>query len=101
MKDLHRGHAVEVEHERHSKLGECPDERDRAAGKDPWHNKRKRDFSELAESGAAEIFRRFAHGRIDVGKGCQNVQIKDGIKVKGVHRDDSSELASAEPVHRM
>ena len=101
IKYLNRSHAVELKHERDAELGERPDESDRASGKEPGHDERQRDFAELAESGASEVFGGLAHSRIDVSQSRKDVQIEDGIKMQRVHRDHANKPSPPEPVHRM
>ena len=100
-KNLDRRHAVEREHERHAKLGERPDEDDRAARKQPRHDERQRDFAEFPEPGAAEVFRRLLHRGIHVGQRRQHIEVEDRVKVERVHDDHPPEPALAQPVHRV
>jgi pimeloyl-ACP methyl ester carboxylesterase len=97
-KDLHRGHPRELEHQGHAQFRKSPDKDDRPAGEEPRHNERKRDSPEFSQAGASQVFRGFFHGGIKICQGSDEVEIKNGIEVQGIHHDDSPKPALTQPV---
>ncbi len=87
-----------IEDERRAEFGEGPDEDDGGAGEDAGHGEGERDAQEIAEAAAAEIFRGFEHGGINVRKRRLQVEIRDGIDAEGDEDGERPEAAVAEPV---
>ena len=101
IKNLHRGDAGEVEHERHAQLGKRPDENNRPACEDARHDERKGDAAEFAESGATKILGRLLHRRIHICEGGEDIEIEDRVEVQGIENNDAPYPPLAQPVDRM
>jgi len=89
LKNLHRGDAVEIKHQRHAELGEGPYENNRSASKNARHDKGEGDAAEFAKSRATEVDGGFFHGGIDIGQGRDDVQIEDRVKMQGIEQNDA------------
>ena len=99
--NLHRGHAGELEHQGHAQFRKSPDEDDRPAGEEPWHDQRKRNPSEFSKTGASEVFRGLLHGGIEVREGGDDVEVENWVEMEGIHHDHAPKTALTQPVDRM
>ena len=99
--NLHRGHAGELKHQGHTQFRKGPDEDDRPAGEESWHDERKRNPPEFSKAGASEVFGGLLHGGIQIRECGDDVEVKNWVEVEGIHYDDSPEAALTQPVDRV
>ena len=100
MKNLNRGHAGEIKHQRNAQFGERPDENNRPTREDAGHDERESDFAKLPKARASEVFGSLLHRGIYISERRKDIEIKNRVEIESDQHHHAPNPPLAQPINR-